>query len=70
MSTRRVWTRAHGALIRLPPNSPALRASSSTGDQEGAVPRGRRDRDWLSKVRPIWGHNYHFHIRIACPKDE
>lgn len=24
------------------------------------------DRGWLSKVRPMWGHNYHFHIRIAC----
>ena len=26
-----------------------------------------RDRDWLGKVRPMWGHNYHFHIRLACP---
>ena len=26
------------------------------------------DRKWLSKVRPIWGHYYHFHIRIGCPK--
>jgi penicillin-insensitive murein DD-endopeptidase len=25
------------------------------------------DRQWLSKVRPMWGHNYHFHIRIECP---
>jgi penicillin-insensitive murein DD-endopeptidase len=25
------------------------------------------DREWLKKVRPIWGHNTHFHIRIACP---
>jgi penicillin-insensitive murein endopeptidase len=26
-----------------------------------------RDRDWLAKVRPMWGHNYHFHIRLGCP---
>ncbi len=26
------------------------------------------DRSWLSKVRPMWGHNYHFHIRMACPQ--
>jgi penicillin-insensitive murein endopeptidase len=26
-----------------------------------------KDRAWLSKVRPLWGHNYHFHIRIGCP---
>jgi penicillin-insensitive murein DD-endopeptidase len=25
------------------------------------------DRGWLTKVRPIWGHYYHFHIRIGCP---
>lgn len=25
------------------------------------------DRLWLGKVRPIYGHYYHFHIRIKCP---
>src|SRR5437016_1510186 len=25
------------------------------------------DRDWLTKIRPWWGHNYHFHIRVSCP---
>ncbi|HYM73990.1 MAG TPA: penicillin-insensitive murein endopeptidase [Stellaceae bacterium] len=24
------------------------------------------DRDWLRKVRPWWGHDDHFHIRLAC----
>jgi penicillin-insensitive murein endopeptidase len=27
------------------------------------------DRTWLSKVRPYWGHDYHFHVRIKCPAD-
>ncbi len=26
------------------------------------------DRSWLAKVRPYYGHNYHFHIRMTCPK--
>ncbi len=26
------------------------------------------DARWLSKVRPYWGHHYHFHIRIKCPR--
>lgn len=26
------------------------------------------DKSWLSKVRPYFGHFYHFHIRIGCPK--
>lgn len=25
------------------------------------------DRGWLLKVRPMWLHNYHFHVRMACP---
>ena len=24
----------------------------------------------MNKVRPYWGHNYHFHIRIVCPAGE
>ncbi len=26
------------------------------------------DRAWLGKVRPWWGHYYHFHVRIKCPE--
>ncbi|WP_414653291.1 penicillin-insensitive murein endopeptidase [Hyphomicrobium sp.] len=26
------------------------------------------DRAWLGKVRPWFGHYYHFHIRIKCPE--
>jgi penicillin-insensitive murein endopeptidase len=29
--------------------------------------RAGKDRAWLAKVRPLWGHHYHFHIRIYCP---
>jgi penicillin-insensitive murein DD-endopeptidase len=25
------------------------------------------ERVWLHKVRPTWGHDYHFHVRIGCP---
>ncbi len=26
------------------------------------------DRSWLRKIRPFWGHHYHFHVRLKCPK--
>ena len=29
----------------------------------------KSDRAWLSKVRPMWGHNYHVHVRLTCPAD-
>ncbi len=25
------------------------------------------NRDWMRKVRPWWGHDAHFHVRLACP---
>jgi penicillin-insensitive murein endopeptidase len=25
---------------------------------------------WLKKIRPWWGHHYHFHVRLACPATE
>jgi len=28
------------------------------------------DRAWLAKIRPWWGHNYHFHVRIYCPSGD
>jgi penicillin-insensitive murein endopeptidase len=27
----------------------------------------KADRAWLGKIRPMWGHNYHFHVRLGCP---
>jgi penicillin-insensitive murein endopeptidase len=26
-----------------------------------------RNRAWLAKIRPWWGHERHFHLRILCP---
>jgi penicillin-insensitive murein endopeptidase len=28
------------------------------------------DRAWLQKVRPWWGHDDHFHVRLLCPEGE
>ena len=25
------------------------------------------DRRWLQRIRPWWGHQAHFHVRLACP---
>ena len=33
---------------------------------EGAEKLGG-NKSWLAKVRPYWGHHYHFHVRLHCP---
>lgn len=32
-----------------------------------AVHEGSKQGDWLGKIRPWYGHHYHFHIRLSCP---
>jgi penicillin-insensitive murein endopeptidase len=29
----------------------------------------RQERAFLAKLRPWWGHDEHFHVRLACPPD-
>jgi penicillin-insensitive murein endopeptidase len=33
-----------------------------------AAPSMGADKSWLAKVRPLWGHDYHFHVRLHCPE--
>ncbi|MBK1645636.1 penicillin-insensitive murein endopeptidase [Thiocapsa imhoffii] len=31
--------------------------------------KGADDAAWLRKIRPWWGHDAHFHVRLHCPTD-
>ncbi|HCR86314.1 MAG TPA: penicillin-insensitive murein endopeptidase, partial [Alphaproteobacteria bacterium] len=28
-----------------------------------------KGQEWLHKIRPWWGHDHHFHIRLKCPEN-
>lgn len=65
----RVWTRGHAAIIRIAAKQPEVQRILVNAAIKKALCRYRgSDRNWLSKVRPFWGHNYHMHVRIHCPK--
>ncbi|OYQ81532.1 penicillin-insensitive murein endopeptidase [Ignatzschineria sp. F8392] len=36
---------------------------------KAALCQSEEDRSWLQKLRPWFGHDSHFHIRLQCPKD-
>lgn len=40
------------------------------GIKQALCARAGDDRAWLRKVRPWWGHDTHFHVRLACPAGE
>jgi penicillin-insensitive murein endopeptidase len=61
------YTPAHLALIRAASREREVaRIFVNPAIKRALCRDAGRDRDWLSKVRPMWGHNYHFHIRLAC----
>lgn len=66
-----LYTKSHLALIRLAAREKAVTRIFVNPAIKVALCRDAgADRGWLSKVRPMWGHNYHFHVRIACPAGE
>src|SRR5450432_3838863 len=64
----KAWTPSHLAVIRDAALEPAVqRIFVNAAIKKALCRKAKGDRDWLSKVRPMYGHDYHFHIRIKCP---
>ena len=65
------WTPAHGEIIRLAAEeADVVRIFVNPAIKKALCREAEGDRGWLSKIRPMWGHNYHFHIRIGCPEGD
>lgn len=65
---RRVWTANHGRLIKRAASFREVqRVLVHPAIKKELCDTAGTDRSWLSKVRPVRGHNYHFHIRMRCP---
>lgn len=63
-----VWTPQHTALLRAAAKERSVaRIFVNPAIKKALCREAGEDRRWLSKIRPMWGHNYHFHIRLACP---
>ncbi|HEY2184120.1 MAG TPA: penicillin-insensitive murein endopeptidase [Xanthobacteraceae bacterium] len=66
----KVWTPAHVAVIKAAAQDPQTsRIFVNPAIKKALCREAGSDRAWLSKVRPWWGHDYHFHVRIRCPAD-
>lgn len=74
-ATRRVdparWTAGHVELLRLAAQDPRVDRifvgppiKLALCEQVGA------ERDWLRLVRPWFGHEAHFHVRLRCPEGQ
>lgn len=62
------WTPQHEALLRAAAEDPRVaRIFVFAGAKVEMCENATGDRDWLGKIRPWWGHNTHFHVRLHCP---
>jgi penicillin-insensitive murein endopeptidase len=64
----KVWTPSHLSVIRAAAQEPKVeRIFVNAAIKKALCRQATGDRSWLAKVRPMYGHDYHFHVRIKCP---
>ena len=69
-SVTRNWTRRHEAVMKaaaLDPRVDRIFVAAAV-KIEMCKTATRADTKWLQKIRPVAGHDTHFHVRLKCPK--
>jgi len=65
----RNWTASHVRVLRAAAEDSAVARIFVNAAIKNALCESlpADDRGWLRKIRPWWGHDAHFHVRLACP---
>ena len=67
----KIWSPAHIAILKAAAQDKEVERVLINPAIKKALCRDvKGDRSWLHKMRPVYGHNYHFHVRISCPKGQ
>lgn len=63
------WTPAHAALLQAAASDPRVDRIfvAAAVKIEMCKTAKARDKKWLQKIRPVAGHDTHFHVRLKCP---
>lgn len=65
----KVWTEAHARLLKRAASYPEVARIFVHPPIKAEMCKWAGGKgEWLAKIRPYFGHNYHFHIRIRCPE--
>lgn len=66
--TNSSWTEQHMQVLRAAASDPrTARIFVFPGAKVAMCDWATGDRSWLNKIRPWYGHHYHFHVRLTCP---
>lgn len=64
------WREAHVRILRLATEAPRVARIFVNPSIKRELCRRESERVWLRKLRPWWGHDDHFHVRLECPDDD
>lgn len=69
-SVTRNWTPQHRALLKAAASDPRIERIFVAAAVKIEICKTAKasDKNWLQKIRPIAGHDTHFHVRLKCPK--
>lgn len=63
------WTKAHMEILKAAAKDKSVaRIFVFPGAKVQMCKDEKGNRKWLNKIRPWYGHHYHFHVRLACPR--
>jgi penicillin-insensitive murein DD-endopeptidase len=64
------WTRTNAAILEAAARDPRVNRIFVTAPVklQMCADAPARNRAWLGKIRPWWGHDDHFHVRLNCPR--
>jgi penicillin-insensitive murein endopeptidase len=67
--TNSKWTRQHHEILKAAAEDKRVaRIFVFPGAKVQMCNDETGNRAWLRKIRPWYGHHYHFHVRLACPR--
>lgn len=68
-NVNRNWTRSHMEVLKAAASDAAVERIFITAPAKiWMCKNAKGNKKWLQKIRPLYGHNTHFHVRLKCPK--
>jgi penicillin-insensitive murein endopeptidase len=63
------WSSAHEKILETAARSPEVDRIFVNPSVKRLLCSRKSGHGWLRKIRPWWGHDDHFHVRLKCPID-
>lgn len=63
------WSLAHERVLETVARAPEVERIFVHPSVKRQLCTRKTGHDWLKKIRPWWGHDDHFHVRLKCPQN-